>query len=304
MAVALSTAFKEGIYPAVATPIVEDTLECDVVELRRHCLDLLAGGSAGLVLFGTTGEGPSFPAAEKLSVYKALVEQEGLRSELLLLGSGSSSLIETVELLKGGLALGCPGFLVCPPSFYSVSEEGVIAYYRELIARVGPTDRLKIILYHIPQFSGVHITLNCAKTLRNEFPSIVVGIKESEGNMPLIKALIDGIPGFQVWPGSERMIVEAVRYGAAGSICGIANMDPQLHVQLFQLGKSQEDPTDALQKLEKVFSALTIEGVTFIPALKAFLAHKYSVASWKFVRPPLLPLAPEPARLFISALSS
>ena len=209
--------FVEGIYPAVFTPMHAD-LAVDVEALKAHCRSLIEQGCAGVVLFGTSGEGPSFTAAEKLAAYAAVASgEQAVAPQKLLLGNGAASLLETVEVLRGGLELGCPGFLVCPPSFYKgCAEEGVLEYYRQLIARTRGSSSSavapRVILYHIPQFSGVPITLSVARTLAAEFPGIVVGVKESEGSLPLLKSYIDAIPGFQVFPGNERHLLEALSY--------------------------------------------------------------------------------------------
>ncbi|MDP2434628.1 MAG: dihydrodipicolinate synthase family protein [archaeon] len=210
--------FVEGIYPAVLTPMHAD-LAVDVEALKAHCRSLIEQGCAGVVLFGTSGEGPSFTAAEKLAAYAAVASgEQAVAPQKLLLANGAASLLETVEVLRGGLELGCPGFLVCPPSFYKgCAEEGVLEYYRQLIARTRGSSSSsavapRVILYHIPQFSGVPITLSVARTLAAEFPGIVVGVKESEGSLPLLKSYIDAIPGFQVFPGNERHLLEALSY--------------------------------------------------------------------------------------------
>ena len=71
--------------------------------------------------------------------------------------------------------------------------------------------RLKIYLYHIPQVSGVGLSIDLCK-LHAHFPNVVVGIKDSSSDWDNTKALLD-IEGLIVYPGSELPIIEASAKG-------------------------------------------------------------------------------------------
>ena len=96
--------FIQGIYPAVFTPFNEDGT-VDVVSLEKHCLDMLNSGCQGVVLFGTSGEGPSVTQHEKIQTYRRITSNPNLPSSKVLLGNGASSLFETIELVKRMLFL-------------------------------------------------------------------------------------------------------------------------------------------------------------------------------------------------------
>ncbi len=277
----------DGIYAAALTPMRAD-LSCDSEELLVHCQDLIRRGCAGVALFGTTGEGPSFSLEERVSVLGTLIEK-GLDAEKVILGNGCSGLSDTVALCREGIWHKCAALLICPPCFYKqVSDEGVIAYYREIIQRVAD-DRLRIILYHIPQFSGVPLNLHIIDVLRSEFPSIVIGIKESEGNLVFSRAILEKFPHFKLFVGNEKQIIQTVHLGGSGSICGIANLYPELICSLFIEGKRGMVPNP--ESLEFIFKAL--QGVSFIPAAKAFMKTKRG-DTWSFIRPPLVSVRPIP----------
>src|SRR3989338_877522 len=147
-----SNRFIQGIYPALFTPLHAD-LTVNVPELSRHANELIDRGCQGVVLFGTSGEGPSFTVPEKLGVYSQIISgDKAIPVSKALLGNGAASLFETIELVKAGLELGCPGFLICPPYFFKgIADQGVIDYYRQLIKHTTSLDtpsKLKIILYH------------------------------------------------------------------------------------------------------------------------------------------------------------
>lgn len=276
----------DGIYAAVLTPMRSD-LSCDYKKLSEHCFSLLERGCTGVALLGTTGEGSSFSLAERIEILQQVVSA-GLDPQKIIVANGSSNLVDTVEFGKEVVRHGCAAFLIAPPSFYkNIDDAGVLAFYREIIQRIGDPN-LRVILYHIPQYSGVPISLDVIKTLRSEFPSIVIGIKESEKNLPFTKTLIKEFPGFKVFVANEKQIIEAVHLGAAGSICGIANLYPELVCSLYAQGKKRMSPNP--EALEAIFNA--IKGISFFGAAKAIM-EKREGESWRALRPPLIPLSVE-----------
>lgn len=269
--------FKEGsfhgIYAAALTPLHAD-LTCDYDTLAAHCKYLIGAGCTGIVAFGTTGEGPSFSVAERIHGIQVLIEK-GIDPKKIIVNVGCPSIQDTIELTKASLK--CAAVLMMPPYFFkNVTDVGIIAFYREVIRQVNHLD-LKIFLYHYPQLSGVPITLDIIKALREEFPSTVIGIKESEGNFKLITDILKEFPGFLVFAGKEKLVAPAVEKGAAGGINGIANLCPKLMCDLYKSSKWQSE-------IEQV-SAL-FEDLPFIPACKMLLEKKTGLP-WDRLRPPL-----------------
>jgi 4-hydroxy-tetrahydrodipicolinate synthase len=286
---------QEGVYAAVLTPMHSD-LRCNHKKLASHCFELIQQGCTGVALFGTTGEGPSFSLAERVEALEKLI-LEGFDPEKIILANGSSGILDTVELGREALKHGCAALLVAPPSFYkNVTDIGVMAFYREIIQKIG-NPNLRILLYHIPQMSGVPISLEIIEALRKEFPEIVIGIKESEGNISFTKKMLETFPGFKVFVGNEKQIIESVHLGGAGTICGIVNLYPELICSLYNQGKRANSPNPA--SIDAVFKALN--GIPFISAAK-MLMKKRQGEVWDSVRPPLAPLDAIQCELFISAL--
>lgn len=264
---------REGIYAASLIPLDEQG-RCQTDELAAHCFDMINQGCEGVVLFGTAGEGYSFSVAERINALEALLAK-GFDPQKIIVANASANIPDTIALAKA--AKECAALLLAPACYYKkVSEEGVIAYYQEIIRHL---DNPRILLYHIPQYTGVPITLNIIKALREQ----VLGLKESEGNRAFTKEILEAFPGFQVFVGSEKQIIEAVSYGAAGSICGMANLYPALMHSLYVSGKKGliDNPPEA----EAVFALF--QGAPFIPRAKALLAAKKG-DQWRAVRPPLL----------------
>lgn len=286
---------EEGIYAAALTPMHAD-LACNVQELARHCLDLIQRGCQGVVLFGTTGEGPSFSLKERVKALGKVIEQ-GIDPQKIILANGASAIPESIELARASLRWNNAAFLAAPPSFFkNVSEEGIIAYYREIIERVADPS-FRLIVYHIPQFTGVPITLNIVKSLHREFPDTVIGIKETEGNLEFAKQIIEALPNLHVFVGNEKNIIEAASLGASGSICGMANLYPERICSLYQQGKKALCPNP--REMDAFFEAM--RDYPFIAAFKALMEHKKGSA-WHALRPPLMPLSGKQRQDFIARI--
>ena len=286
-----------GVYAASLTPMHPD-LSIDEEAFAAHCKDLMHRGCDGIALFGTTGEGFSFSVAERKKAIESLIVR-GVDPQRLMVGIICCPISDVVEMANASLLHGCIGLLIAPPFYYKgVDDEGVIAFYREIIQRVG-NPNLKIILYHIPQFTGVPITVNAIKKLVAEYPDQVIGMKESEGNFAFTKEALKKFPGFKVFLGGQELqLSEAVGLGAAGTISGSANVIPELLAAIYKNDKSHEKP-EISGKVRAILEVL--KPYPFLPAFKS-IVEKRKGARWHTLRPPLLPLKDEESRVLHDAL--
>src|SRR5690242_6669767 len=110
-----------GLWAAVATPL-DAAGGVDREALVRHAQGLLAAGCDGLVLFGTTGEGPSFAAVERLAALEAVL-QAGIPAHALAIGAGGPAVPETVALARSALSLGLNHILILPPFYFRDATE-------------------------------------------------------------------------------------------------------------------------------------------------------------------------------------
>jgi 4-hydroxy-tetrahydrodipicolinate synthase len=292
---------SDGVYAAVMTPFNPD-LSVNITEFFNHCKRLLEKGCAGVVLFGTTGEGPSLSHSERLEILEEVLKL-GLAPEKTIVSNGATGVMETVELAHKAHSLGISSYLIAPPTFYkNNSEIGIINYYKTIITRIAVFDesrKMKILLYHIPQFTGVPITHAVVKALHEEFPNTVIGLKESEGNISYAKELIKSFPNFKVFVGYERQMIEAVRSGGAGTICGLVNVYPDLICSLFKQAKTFPENSGNPPELDKFVSAMGKHN--FVVAFKAIMESRNGNL-WRVVRPPLSVLSETDAKQFIDAL--
>lgn len=274
-----------GVYAAVTTPMHDD-YSCNSEALYDHCVDLMKRGCQGVVLFGTTGEGTSFSVAEREYVIKKML-RFGIDSQKVIVGISCCAIDDAVKLATLAVEQQCAAALIAPPFYFkNVDDKGVIQFYKNIIRSVNHPG-LKILLYHIPQYSGVPITINVIKELRAEFPDTVIGIKESEGNLPFTKEILSTFPGFKVYVGREIHISEAVQLGAAGGISGLVNAFPELICSLYDYGKDPQQPNhnDTVASIVE-----SLKNYPIFSAIKAIVESKKG-SDWHMMRPPLVPLS-------------
>jgi 4-hydroxy-tetrahydrodipicolinate synthase len=271
-----------GVFAPVLTPFTA-RLDPDTALFQRFCRWVLSQGS-GLAIFGTNSEANSLSVAERLGLLSALIDA-GLPASRMMPGTGACALSDAVTLCAAAAREKTAAVLMLPPFYYKdVSEDGLFAFYSEAIERVGDAS-LRICLYHIPQVSGVPITLPLIARLIARYPETVVGIKDSGGDFRNTKAMIDAFPGFRVFCGSERFLLDTMKAGGAGCISALANINPAAIVSLYESWNRAD--AGALQ--ERLNAArVAFDGTTMIPALKRAVCDYGSAATFRFVRPPLV----------------
>ncbi len=278
-----------GVLAPVLTPFHAD-LSPDARRLARHCRWLLAHGCAGLAPFGTTSEANSLSVDERESLLDALLE-DGIPAARLLPGTGCCALTDTVRLTARAVRHGCAGVLTLPPFYYkAVSEDGLFRFFAEVVERVGD-DRLRVYLYHIPPIAQVGFGPKLVERLLRAYPGVIAGMKDSSGDFANTKTMLDlfAKEGFDVFVGSERFLLAALRGGGVGCITATANVNAAAVDRLFREWRSPE--ADRLQEAVNAVRG-ALEKVPAIPGLKAILSHHAADPEWLPVRPPLSPLAP------------
>ena len=191
--------------------------------------------------------------------------------------------------------------MTLPPFYFKgMSDEGLFAYFARLIDLVND-DRLKIYLYHIPQVSGVGLSIPLVTRLHAAFPEIVVGIKDSSGDWKNTKALL-GIDRLIVYPGAELPVIDAIRLGAPGCISATANLNGSDIAEVIALCHAGNWDT-AEEKHKKVCAVrMLFQDYAPIPAQKALLARQLDQPTWNNLRPPMQPMAAEKLNALADAL--
>ncbi len=271
-----------GVIAAIATPI-DDNGAPDLkraVKLARYLLD---NGCDGLNVLGTTGEATSFAREERMAVmntYKA----ERLPLDRLMVGTGAAAVSDAVALTRHAAELGFAGALVLPPFYYKgVPDDGLAAYIGALVQAT--TDKpIPLYLYHFPAMSGLPWHLTLIKRLLESFPTRIVGLKDSSGDMAYARAAAAISPDFAVFPSTEAALLEARGGAFAGCISATANCNADLCARAWRDGDTAA--LDAAVMIRKLF-----DGKPLVSGVKALLAHIHGDPALARVKPPLAPLS-------------
>jgi 4-hydroxy-tetrahydrodipicolinate synthase len=267
-----------GVIAAIATPVAEDgTPDLErVVKLARFLLD---NGCDGLNVLGTTGEATSFSLNERKSVMDAY-KAYGLPLNRLMVGTGAAAVSDAAALTRHAAELGFAGALVLPPFYYKgVPDDGLVAYIDTLVQATAQTP-IPIYLYHFPAMSGLpwHVTL--IKRLLESFPTRIVGLKDSSGDMAYARSVAAISKGFAVFPSTEAALIEAKQGAFAGCISATASLNADLCARAWRQG----DPAalEAAVAIRKLF-----DGKPLVSGVKALLGHIHGDPALGRVKPPL-----------------
>lgn len=281
-----------GVYAAAVTPLNPDlTLNLDSLPVL---LDFLtARGCHGALLFGTTGEGPSFSPAERTTLMRvAATWRESNPGFRLLAGTGTPSLTETAELNRAAFDLGFEAVVCLPPYYYrKASDDGLFAWFAQVIQQSVPSDR-SLLGYHFPGVAGIGFSIPLLARLKEAFPHQFAGIKDSSHDADLARHLGDMFGhDMLVLTGTDTYLQLALDHAAGGCITAPANL---ISPHLRAVWDAHQRGVDAAAAQAHV-SALrhALEGYPpFAPTLKALLHRLHGLPRWG-VRPPLEPLGPE-----------
>lgn len=275
-----------GVLSPVLTPF-DAELAPDSKRFIAHCRWLL-GNHVGLAIFGTNSEANSLSVAEKLRLMDEVLAA-GIPAARLMPGTGACSISDAVELSRHASRHGAAGLLMLPPFYYKgVSDDGLFAYFAEVIERVGE-GCAPIYLYNIPPVSQVPISMALIERLLARYPGVVAGVKDSSGDWNNTKTMLDmfGKQGFDVFAGSETFLSDNMRHGGAGCISATANVNPAALHELYEKWDSPQGPdlqarADAVRKI--------FQGPAMIAAMKHAVARFSKDEQWDAVRPPLVAL--------------
>ena len=276
----------QGVIPAVVTPF--DLAGClELAQLRRHITTLIHEGCDGLFVMGTTGEGPSLGLAEREALIAAAAEAGG--DLPLLAGTGTPSLSDTILLTQRSFLLGADAVVVVPPYYYkTITEEGLATYFRRLLEEAVPEHGM-LLLYHIPQVTGIPISFPLLEELLKQEAHRLVGVKDSSGDPDHTARLCAAFPGLRIFVGSDRLFLSGLKAGAAGCITAGANILAPLDVAIYRAFRDRKDEAEFLQARLSAARLVLEQHPPFPASLKSVLALRYQSQDWH-LRPPLAPL--------------
>ena len=200
-----------GLITAMVTPFDSDG-RVELGAAQKIAAWLLDNGSEGLVVSGTTGEGPTLTDQEKADLWRAVVEAVGDRGSVIA-GSGTNDTAHSIHLTQQAEKAGCDAALVVTPYYNRPPQSGLLAHF-QAVARA---TALPIVLYDIPVRTGRKI--DHATLLKLAETPNIVGVKDAAGDVQGAARLVAQAPeGFELYCGNDADTLPWLSVGAVGVI--------------------------------------------------------------------------------------
>jgi 4-hydroxy-tetrahydrodipicolinate synthase len=268
------TAFQ--LHAALTTPFGADG-SVDLEALRAHVELLADDGLDGLVPAGTTGEGPLLEEAEVATVVATVVRASARRMEVIA-HVGRASTAATIRLGRAAVGAGADGLMAVVPYYYEHGPEALLAHYCALLEAFPDTP---LLAYTFPDRTGNELPAEVLDTLAGEG---LAGLKDSTSSAERHAEYLDVArrhEGLRVFVGAERLILQCLDGGGAGTISGLANARARV------LALARDERSEAA--LQAVGAAR--DELPGIPALKRAVSERLAERGASYPTAPRPPIA-------------
>lgn len=261
-----------GIIPPLVTPLAEPD-KLDVAGLERLIEHEIAGGVTGIFILGTTGELPSLSHRLREELIERTCSLVDGRVHVLV-GVTDPSIVESVRLAGHAEEAGADAVVLTAPYYFPIDAGELTAHFERII----PQMPLPVCLYNMPVHTKTVFSLDTIRRAM-DFPN-TIGVKDSSGDMVYfqrVRKLTRERPDWTLLVGPEELLPAATMFGGDGGVCGGANLQPQLYVDIFNAA-DRGDFATAMKLHERVMaiseSLYSVGGFrsSFIRGIKAALA--------------------------------
>jgi 4-hydroxy-tetrahydrodipicolinate synthase len=244
---------------------------------------LIAKGIDGMLVCGTTGEGPLLDDDERVAVVRAAVTAAA--GQVPVIGQvGAATTARTVDLARRCVEAGADALAVVTPHFFRYHDEELIMHYSTVARAV--SDRA-VLAYSIPALTGNAVTPAVLRGLRGV--SNIIGMKDSTGDeYGLVQLAEAGGPGFQLIVGADLLSLQVLAMGWAGIISGPASAIPEPFVALWRTASDGDWPAVAAAYRQVVAANHALRNGGDVPRIKGALAVRGVIGP--HLRAPLRPL--------------
>ncbi len=270
----------EGAFAPIPTPFAVNGLSVDYEYIYRHLKFLKERGVSGIVVLGTNGEFPSLSIEERKNVIAWVLKHHGDMKTVV--HTGTSSLIETVDLSNYAIEKGADALMITTPYYYkNVNDIDIIDYYMRIFSYVNyPT-----FLYNFPKNTMIKISDRILEGLISH--KNLLGLKDSSGVWEETSHYIKKFRQLHIFVGTDSLLKKAVDLGAGGGITAVCNSFPELVVSLLMSIKEKKDTTylnDQLIKYRELIQQFPFQAAT------KYILHLRGIGE-SIVRPPLANLS-------------
>lgn len=287
----------KGVVVPIVTPLTEeDQIDIDSLKnLVDHCIhsDLQA-----IYPCGTTGEMMCLTVEERKLVAETVVKHTDERVPVFV-HVGAWNLKDTIELAKHAYDIGADGIAVVTPSFFPISEKGLIDYF-ESVSQSVPSD-YPVYLYAIPQYAMNDVSVDVAKQAAHDCQNII-GIKYSYPDMTRIQQMMRiNDNNFSVLAGPDQLFTAVVSMGGDGVVSGSSQVIPAYYESVWKaLEENNYEKASCIQQLTNKLNEELCK-YNNIAAYKAVLRHTGIIKTSR-MRKPLEELTPEKEKELLTSL--
>jgi 4-hydroxy-2-oxoglutarate aldolase len=220
----------KGIFPPVTTPF-DSAGDVAYEKLKENLVSWNKTGLAGYTILGSTGESIYLMEEEKLRIVEAARDAIP-NTKHMMVGVIYESTRHAVDFVKAAARVGADSVLVGAPNYYKerMKDEVLFAHY----TRVAESATIPVLLYNVPQFTGV--SLSPSLVARLSLHENIIGIKDSSGHIIGLSEIVRlAQPGFQVLTGSAPALFPSLCLGAVGAVLAIACAAPEATVELYNI---------------------------------------------------------------------
>lgn len=244
-------AVSNGVSPAMATPLMPDRYTVNVEVVPVLVSFLMEKGVKGLFVSGTTGEGILTALSERMRLFEAAVPALKGSGGVSILHVGTNNLRDTLVLAESAAGCGADAIAVLPGFFYGLSDDAIVAYFKEIGAAFPD---LPLIGYDIPHLAVNGFTPSLVHALCAAVPSFA-GLKSSRGDALMVRALIESLPADKfILAGNERMASGSLTLRSDGLITGLSTAVPEPFVALCNASAASDlnGMRDAQNKINRI----------------------------------------------------
>jgi 4-hydroxy-tetrahydrodipicolinate synthase len=266
----------------MVTPLKSDG-SVDYETAEKLAVMLVADGSDGVVVSGTTGESPALSDDEKIELVKSI--KKAIPRSSVVAGTGSNDTHHSVKLSERAMNAGADALLAVVPYYNKPPQDGMYQHFKA-ISEEGPT-----IMYNIQGRTAVNMT--AATTLRCAQLPGIIGVKEASGDLDQIGLVCAGKPArFNVWSGDDSWTLPMLAVGGYGVICVVSHIAGCSMKRLIEAQGKADNKTamDIHQRLLPVIKTLMTTAANPVPIKSALNAMGFPAGPFRL---PLVPLTAE-----------
>jgi len=205
------------ILTAMVTPFHDD-LSVNYSAAATLAKYLVANGSDGLVVTGSTGEAATLNNEEKLKLYSTVLDAVGDKATIIA-GTGSNDTRASIELTQAAEKLGVHGAMLVGPYYNKPPQEGFYQHFKA----IAESTNLPLIIYNVPGRTASNIlpaTVARLAEIKN-----IVAIKEASGNLEQVSEIIRITPkDFMLYSGDDSLTLPVLAVGGVGVISVAAHI--------------------------------------------------------------------------------